>query len=324
MIIDMGRRLTISILALFISVVATAAFGAGTAGKSLLRDGFVLASVDGKLTRQDSNTAPELWFFRFATDVNDGRGRVAAGTSLELLPSSTLEKMTADMGKHLNKNYRLSGRVTKYKGRNFIFPIYFLPLSETSRPEPSTLQKPAQQKEKTQLTGAPNKHPRSIVPANDVQEDSNSAESGKTEQKPTIYDPKDALSIPQGIIENLKGRRKATVKRTDIDTVKTATAKPPKRTTIRRDFVLANRIGFLIKQHKGLPVFGFDALGRNIQQPCWRLLPCEALERTEQQQSAEVEQRRFKIAGIVTKYKGKDYLLLERAIQVYSHENFDR
>ncbi|MBA7686385.1 hypothetical protein ES703_94829 [subsurface metagenome] len=60
--------------------------------------------------------------------------------------------------------------------------------------------------------------------------------------------------------------------------------------------------------------FIFDALGRNVQQIILRLLPCQALESAENRQSAEVDPLRFKIAGILTKYKGNHYLLLERMI----------
>jgi hypothetical protein len=48
------------------------------------------------------------------------------------------------------------------------------------------------------------------------------------------------------------------------------------------------------------------------------------LELAEQRQSAVPEPVRFKIAGIVTKYKGKNYLLLQKVTRVYSHQNFDR
>jgi len=318
LIIDMVS--VISILVLLISVVPTAsALGAGTARKGLLRDGFGLAGVDGELVRQDSNTAPELWFFRFATDVNDGRGRVAAGTSLELLPSSTLEKMIAETENRLGKGFKLDGRVTKYRGRNFIFPIYFLPLSKTSKPESPSLQEPREQTKEGQPVETPNS-----VPMKEVPEANLSAESGKKQHKPTIDDPDDELHAPQGIVEILNGGRTKALMRRDSETVKGIPTERARHPAVKRDFVLVDRTGFLCKQDKGGPVFSFDALGRNIQQASLQLLPCETLERTEQQQSAELDPVRFKIAGIVTEYKGRHYLLLERAVQAYSHENFDR
>jgi len=310
----------ISILVLLISVVPTAsAFGAGTARKDLLRDGFGLAGVDGELVRQDSNAAPELWFFRFATDVNDGRGRVAAGTSLELLPSSTLEKMIAETENRLGKGFKLDGRVTKYRGRNFIFPIYFLPLSKTSKPESPSLQEPREQAKEGQPVESPNS-----VPMKEVPEANLSVESGKRRYKATIGDLDDELHAPQGIIEILNGGQTKALMRRDSKTVKGIPAERARHPAVKRDFVLVDRTGFLCKQDNGGPVFSFDALGRNIQEVSLRLLPCETLERTEQQQSEEVDPVRFKIAGIVTEYKGKHYLLPERAVQAYNHENFGR
>ena len=124
----MGSRSTISILGVLISVVAIAsALRVEAAQRPLLRDGFVLAAVDGKLTRQDGNETPDRWFFEPDANISDGIARVGAGTSLELLPSSTLEKMTIDAAQRAEDSYKLWGKVTKYKGSNFIFPIYLLP-----------------------------------------------------------------------------------------------------------------------------------------------------------------------------------------------------
>ncbi len=146
MIIDMGKRVAILILAFFISAVPIASGfgagpvrskspkavavapvrtsnGAGTARKTPLRDGFVLTGVDGKLTGTDSNDIrfqdsnegsqsqyigfgiPNRWFFEFDSDISDDKAVVKAGTSLELLPSSTLEKMTADVEKHSGADF---------------------------------------------------------------------------------------------------------------------------------------------------------------------------------------------------------------------------
>jgi len=261
----MGKRLAISILVFFISHTV---FSAGMAPKSLLRDNFVLTGVDGKLTIANSN---EGWFFEFDSDVSDDRGRTYAGASLELLPSTALEKMTDDANNRSDAGYRLWARVTKYKGRNFIFPIYFLPLSKTK--ELSTSQ--------------------------------------QQETKPTINEPNDALAIPKEIIEKLKPRK----------IVRTVQLR--KGLELKTDSILANRTGFI--RNSGHEVsFVLDALGRNVQQISFPLLPCEMLERAERTQSAEAEPARFKVAGILTQYKGKHYLLLERAIRVYSYENFPR
>ena len=268
----MGKRLAISILVFFISHTV---FSAGMAPKSLLRDGFVLNGVDGKLTKANGN---EGWFFEFDSDVSDDRGRTYAGASLELLPSTALEKMADDANNRSDAGYQLWARVIKYEGRNFIFPIYFLPLSKTKKP--STSQQQA--------------------------------------TKPTINEPSDALAIPKEIIEKLEPRKNV------------RTTQLRKGLELKTDSILVNRTGFIRNgahraQGTGHEVsFVLDALGRNVQQISFPLLPCQELERAQHAQSAEPEPLRFKIAGILTKYKGNHYLLLERAIRMYSHQNFGR
>jgi hypothetical protein len=97
-----------------------------------------------------------------------------------------------------------------------------------------------------------------------------------------------------------------------------------KKAQSEKDSILADRTAFLVEQDDGQIVFVLDAFGRNVRPVSLRLLPCEVLELAEQRQSALPEPVRFKIAGIVTKYKGKNYLLLQKATRVYSHQNFDR
>jgi len=283
--------------------------GAPTAPQALLRDGFVLRGIDGKLTGQDSPApirgresgyGPQLnryesrWFFELGSDVSDYRVRAGAGTRLELLPSATLEKMTADVSE---RSFRLWGRVTRYKGENFIFPMYFLPLSKTAKPQsqtPKALQKQQQQEDRRQ---------------------------------PAISDPNDILEIPQEIIEKLKTRKADRLKMLPETTEakkRQEEPEPAKRPEIKQDSVLAGRTALLVEQDDGRLVFVLDAVGRNVQDVSLRLLPCEALELTEARQSAAPEPVRFKIAGIRTAYKGKGYLLLQKATRVYSHQNFDR
>lgn len=313
----MGKSRTISILVFFVSATA---FGVMGAHKTLLRDGFVLRGVDGKLAGKNGS---EGWLFKFDSDVSDGRGIIKAGTAVELLPSAVLEKMTAEMQTHSAANpvrsklpgaatvppvqtsnvasYRLWGRITRYKGRNFIFPVYFLPLSKAE--PPAQTQKSQQQKEAL----------------------------------PTINEPGDAVSIPDEIIAKLQSGGVARPEQLSKGLIE-----------LKPDFVLTDRTGF-ISSAVSRP-FGFaqdrdayhvngkrekekentqydfvlDGLGRGLQRVWFALLPCEALERAERTQSAEPEPVRFKATGIATKYKGEYYLLLQKAARVYSYGNFPR
>jgi len=266
----MDRKPVIFVLILAISC---AALSAEPGREIAVRDGFVLTGADGNLTKADSN---EKWLFEFDSVVSDEQGQIDAGVSLELLPSSALEKIAADMGNRTASGCRIWGKVTKYKGRNFIFPIYFLPLSKAKQSESVTPQQPQSK-----------------------------------EPQVTINEPEDSLALPQEIIAKLQTRKTFQPEQSE------------KGLELKQDTILPERTGF-IAEKDGQFVFELDALGQNIQSVSFQLLPCQVLERLEQTQSAALDPVRFKIAGIVTEYKGRNYLLLQRAIRAYSHDNFGR
>lgn len=299
--------------------------------RPLLRDGFMLRDVAGALVRQpaDPTDSNDVWFFELSSDVSDyGPGRsgvspargtgfqpveattakpalsgsvLKAGTRLELLRSSTLERMVADIAKTRNfppstgPTYLLSGRVTKYKGRNFIFPDYFLPLRpENSRPEIRDSNVPAS---------------RWVM---------------------ALDEPNDVLALPPDIIEKLRVRREKETSgakapsdepQRPAEDANAARAVPYAQSP---DSILVDRTALLVQRSQGGLVFSLDALGRNIQHVALRLLPCEALEAAEREQAAEPDPARFRIGGIVTTYKGDSYLLLQKATRTYSHGNFGR
>jgi hypothetical protein len=271
------------------------ASGAEKTRPTVLRDGYVLRGVDGKLSGTDAN---EVWFFAFRSDVSDGQIHVPAGTSLQLLPSSALERIAADLTGRPGAGYRLWARVTKYKGRSFLFPFYFLPLS------------------KVQDSGS-----TTTADANST----DVAPPSQEEARSAVGEPNDTLTIPQEIMQKLTTR--PAVRRQQPEEQKDQ-GQP--RRTYKQDFILANRTGFISDSpERGLWggdqfVFVLDALGRTVHPVSFRLLPCQVLEQVEQQQSIEPDRIRFNTAGIVTEYKGNKYLLLHRATRAYSHGNFGR
>jgi hypothetical protein len=317
--IDMSRTPLLLIIALLMSVVPTVLVS-GAEPKSaapLLRDGFVFDGVDGNLTRPYSN---DVWFFELTSDVNDYGAVARAGTRFELLPSSTLEKMIADKKTRTTAAYRLwNSRVTRYKGKNFIFPGYFRPLSTAEKPQP--LQRREASSEESR--GQP-------------QEPNQVASGQARENRLELDEPNDVLSMPREFVEKLKaGREKTPLSRqptADSNEISVDKAKPMPgedlpdiRSYLRSaDSVYVDRTGFLIAQHDGRFMFVPDAVGRNVQKLFFNLLPCAMLELTELKQAAEPEKIRFKIAGIITKYKGENYLLLEKATRAYSYGNFGR
>jgi hypothetical protein len=272
----MSRELVISIL-IFLSCAASA----GAARQTPVQDGSGLTGVDGKLISTDGK-----WSFEFDSEVSEDTGRIRAGSIIELLPSTALEKITSDAQKRAEANYRLWGNVTKYRDKNFIFPIYFLPIS------------PADDQTRPEEPQAP--------PISEGQ----GPISQQQKAKIIVNEPNDVLAIPEEIVNKLKSRR---VFRQE---------QLKEGLQLKQDYILAGRTALLDKHADGKPVVVLDALGRNIQQISFRLLPCEALEQAQRKQSIDADPVRFKIAGILTQYKGEYYLLLQKATRAYSHENF--
>jgi hypothetical protein len=184
-----------------------------------------------------------------------------------MLPCAAMEKMEANIDKHPGGNYRLWARVTRYKGKNYIYGIYFLPLTEAS---PAT---------------------------------------GGEDAKISINEPNDPLALPDEVVAKLKTKK--IIRFEELE----------KGVELKEDSILADRIGFIVKSKDGDSLFTLDAFGRSRGSFSLELLPCETLERATGKN--EMEPVRLKVAGIVTRYKGRYYLLLQRAVRVYSHGNFD-
>ena len=276
----------------------------------LLREGFILRGVDGRLSGPDGNGA---WFFELAEYVNDFRDVLAAGTKVQVLPSSTLERMIADGRSRSEMTFRLwNGRITRYKGRNYIFPSFFLPVSLGKEPEQEVLETPQTAR------------PDEIIETPPWQEG---------EPPPITRDPNDIITIPSDILEKLRTTREtmAARKRQIVDVNDSPAAEPNLPDDGRKrsyaggsDSVFVNRTGFIVGRDDGSFIFELDALGRNVRRRSLRLLPCEALELAEMKISAVFEPVRFRAAGILTEYENVDYLLLHKATPAYSHGNFGR
>jgi hypothetical protein len=287
----MNKKRTTSILVFCISAIALkSALSAGITEKTTLPDGFFLRGVEGRLFRQDANecsrgAGSHVWLFEFDSAVSDEQCRVDAGARLELLASSTLESMLADANDHSTASYELWARVTKYKDNNFIFPIYFLPLSKVKSPREIS--------EAAISRGEPNE----LVIPQEIMDKLRSRRAVRLQQpeRPGARKQNAVLTNRTGFISSCVIRDAYRVEK------KTQNAK-----------------------RKTQYVFILDALGRNIQPASGglRLLPCQVLDLAEQIQSIEPDPIRFKIAGIVTEYKDQKYLLLQQATRVYSYGNF--
>jgi hypothetical protein len=130
------------------------------------------------------------------------------------------------------------------------------------------------------------------------------------EEKISISEANDAIVIPKNILEKLSSRK----------IVRTELVKEKSEVTV--DTVISERMAVLEKVSDNNFVFVLDSIGRNISGVSLRVLPSQALELTEKIQASVSEKLHFKISGLLTNYKGEQYLLLQKANRVYSYQNF--
>lgn len=115
-----------------------------------------------------------------------------------------------------------------------------------------------------------------------------------------------ARAIPPEVLAKLQSRR----------TPQTAARPQPRKL----GYVMVDRVG-VMQMSDGRPLFVPYALGWNLGGP-YELLPCRTLEYVLARQAAAPDPLRFNVAGLVTEFQGRKYLLLQRAIRAYSYGNF--
>ena len=256
-----------TIFCALISMMICATIGYGQTEREVLRDGLTLDGVDGQLVCQDNNS---VYFFKPDTDISDDRAVIKAHTAIEILPSAILGKMAAVKNENASAGFRIWGRVTSYKGENYIFVIHFLQTAAL---------------------------------------DTEKAESASVR---LVEDANDTLKLPKEILEKMQSRK-------IIQPIQLT-----KGFEMEQDYILVDRTGFIRSDPNGGSVFVFDCLGRNLENISIALMPCYTLQSCESEQQGELEEIRFKISGIVTRYKDGFYLLLQRANRSFSYGNFTR
>jgi len=121
------------ILIMTITATPTVSVFAANAPGELLRDDYVISGVDGSLVEGQNGE----WLFEFDSDLSDGSVTLKVGQPVVLLKSAALEKMIEDAKQRVEARYRLWGKVTKFAGKNYVFPSYFVGLRKLDRPAES-------------------------------------------------------------------------------------------------------------------------------------------------------------------------------------------
>lgn len=135
-----------TLLILLLSVSLTAA---EPKKAPVLREGFQLDYVKGVISKNDEGQ----WVFASDERMFDGLHTMKAKSPIEILASSMLEKLTADIsgknGKEIKSlDVRLQANVMKYQDKNYLYATSYIPISQSKKtPEVQAAEKADQLKQ---------------------------------------------------------------------------------------------------------------------------------------------------------------------------------
>ena len=90
----------------------------------------------------------------------------------------------------------------------------------------------------------------------------------------------------------------------------------PAVTVMREGTFLVDRTGRLTRRADGTAEFSFESDGRALRDPPVLLVPSLKLVAMEEAVKAADKDLRFRISGMVTEYRGRNYVLLEKVLVV--------
>lgn len=247
----------------------------------VLREGFELDYVKGVISKTDHGQ----WVFTTDTPMFDGLKTLKAQSSIKILPSSMLEKLTTDInaengGEIKSLDVQLQANVVKYRGENYLFAMSYIPISQTRKAAVPDASKNAQ--------------PKTIEPTQ--------AEEARND--PILSSEFKDLLTPDWTPDLIQKQKRDNV-------------------SVEDDYSMPSRTGFFVVKD-GATFFQLDSLGRKIDRTSYKMLPCAALDTAEKAKYTIPGRKRYVVSGTVTNYKGQNYLLLQRVARTYNHGNFAR
>jgi hypothetical protein len=326
------------ILLLSVSIICTA-LNANAVEDVVLREGYTLKLVTGNVRNIEGK-----WTFVTDEDITDGIKTLSAGSSIEMLKSSTLERILSSLNKDHSKKLRIQGTLTKYNGKNYLFPSAFIPLAPTSRITEKTN---AESTEKP--VTEPEKEYETVNTISETEEKSTGETTAEeTESQPVLSDEVRNLLEGDWTPDFNRNRSSENISDTaDITEPKSNEPEPQENDSTTKntgvseeeyalepirqamksvpsnDYNIVSKTGFVIVTGD-IKSFRIDSLGRNVNNTSYILLPCRNLEWYEKVKYDIPGRRRYMVSGIVTEYEGRKYLLIQRLVRTYNNGNFAR
>lgn len=153
------------LLTAVVSGLVAGAMGAPQRGRPV-EEGFLAAGTEGRIVN-DSNSL--CWTFYPKVEITDGKGILPAEKGVELLPCSGLEQMAQLAGEARTLQVRLWAMATEYRGTNYLYSLYFLPMRATAEETPAKPAKPAEPAAPTAPAAAGSGEKESVLPSEILQ-----------------------------------------------------------------------------------------------------------------------------------------------------------
>lgn len=239
----------------------------------LLREGLEVTDRTGQFTKPDDGPLPQLVF----------SGGNPALPEMYVLPNLKLMDMQAQLDAATGPlTFTVSGTISEYRGHNYLL-LESGPESTSRRaataPAASITQPVAAEQMVQQLV--------SDTVAKPAGKDIATAPQSRPRHPPMVDDKSGPGAVAPGA---------------------------PVLTVIREGTRIFDRVGRLTRHGQGrLDEFTFDADRATLQDPPVLLLPNLKLAAMENNVSVTSKDQRFRVSGVITEYRGRNYLLLEKA-----------
>ncbi len=101
--------------------------------KTVIDEGLIIKGIEGVVRKVEK---VDVWNFIPDADITMPKGTLPAGKAISLLPCSVLEQISSLAGADNQVHVRLWAMFTEYGWNNYLFSVYFLPISEDADAQP--------------------------------------------------------------------------------------------------------------------------------------------------------------------------------------------